>query len=1031
MVFKEINYENALIELFVSLGYEHIYAPEIDRDLKNPLYRDVLIPSLQSINTSIPHEGIKDALYKLENLGTGSLEDKNLLFMDCLQNGIEVKYFIQEGNVTEEKYGRVYLIDYKNIENNCFHVINQYTIIEKSNKRPDILIFINGIPLVYIECKSPSRIETDASEAYRQIRNYMHEIPSLFHYNVACGMSDLLTNKIGTITATEDRYMEWKTTDGNYESTQYADYHTFFIGIFTKKRFLDIIKNFICFSHAGLEKRKILAGYHQYFAVQKAIESTKKAIEVENTNTMSKKAGVIWHSTGSGKSLSMVFYAHLLQSALHSPTIVVITDRNDLDDQLYKQFLECKNFLRQTPQQAKDREDLKKLLLHREANGIIFTTIQKFEESDEPLSKRTNIILIVDEAHRSQYGLEEKVTETGKIKVGFARIMRNSLPNATFIAFTGTPISIKDRSTLEVFGDYIDIYDMTQAVQDNAIKPVYYESRVVQLELEQNILDQIDNKYAAFASIAEEHVIEQSKKDLAKMDAVLGAESTIYSLVTDILDHYEGHRAHLLTGKAIIVAYSRAIAMKIYHKIIELRPEWKENETVGVVMTSSNNDPEEWHKVIGNKQRKKELELKFKDEKSPLKIVIVVDMWLTGFDVPSLATMYVYKPMIAHNLIQAIMRVNRVYKEKEGGLVVDYIGIASALKQAMSDFTHRDKNNFGDPDIKKTALPKFLEKLSLCKQFFHLFDYSHFIKGFDGERAEVIKDALNFMLDPQKERIKNDFIREGLLLKQAFSLCSTLLNYEQRIEASFFETVRTLIVRSSYAGKEKISLKEMNDAVNNLLRQAIQSDGVINLFSDIKEEFSLFDAKFLEQISNIKQKNVAIELLRKLLAEKIKLYSKKNLVKSEKFSEIFKMLINKYINGHISNEEVIEELVKLAKEMSLDSQSAKELGLSEEEYAFYDAITKPAAIKDFYEHTELIEMTRELTDMLRKNRTIDWQLKADARAQMRTLIKRLLKKYKYPPEGQEIAIKMIYEQCELWVDNIETCMQLESTTSRK
>lgn len=506
----------------------------------------------------------------------------------------------------------------------------------------------------------------------------------MFIYNAICVMSDQLTSKAGTITSGEDRFMEWKTKDGDYENTQFAQFDTFFEGMFKKERLLDIIKNFICFSNEGINAFKILAGYHQYFAVRKAIESTKHATVTDG------KGGVFWHTQGSGKSLSMVFYAHLLQEALDSPTIVVITDRNDLDDQLYGQFAKCKEFLRQEPIHAESRENLKSLLAGRQANGIIFTTMQKFEESHEALSERNNIIVMADEAHRGQYGLTETVdAKTGKIKIGTARIIRNTLPNAIYIGFTGTPISSKDRSTREVFGDYIDIYDMTQAVEDGATRPVYYESRVIKLNLDEDTLRLIDSEYDVIAENADGEVVEKSKRELGKMEAVLGNDNTINSLVCDILDHYENNRENLLTGKAMIVAYSRPIAMKIYKRILELRPAW--TEKVGVVMTSGNNDPEEWRKIIGNKHHKDELAKKFKDNNSPMKIAIVVDMWLTGFDVPSLATMYVYKPMSGHNLMQAIARVNRVFRDKEGGLVVDYVGIASALKQAMNDYTSRDK----------------------------------------------------------------------------------------------------------------------------------------------------------------------------------------------------------------------------------------------------------------------------------------------------------------------------------------------------
>lgn len=1022
--YTESNYENAVLQLMnEELGYSYVYGPEVERDYHSPLYEDVLLPCLQRLNPALPDDALGEALYKLKNFETGTLLQKNMVFMDYLQNGVPVKY-VENG---EERSTLVYLVDFKHPDNNEFTVSNQWTFIENSEKRPDVIFFVNGLPLVVVELKSPSREETDASAAYRQLRNYMHEIPSLFIYNAICVMSDMSTSKAGTITSGEDRFMAWKTTDGSYENTQYATFDTFFEGIFEKERFLDILKNFICFNVDGQNTFKILAGYHQYFAVKKAVASTLHAAETDG------KGGVFWHTQGSGKSLSMVFYAHYLQEAMESPTIVVITDRNDLDDQLYGQFSRCKDFLRQTPQHAKSRADLKQLLANRQANGIIFTTMQKFEESSEALSERRNIIVMADEAHRGQYGLSEKVVvkqkENGEIEaktmIGTARMIRDTLPNATYIGFTGTPISTKDRSTREVFGNYIDIYDMTQAVEDEATKPVYYESRVIHLKLDERTLHLIDNEYEIMAENADPYVIEKSKKELGKMEAILGADQTIRSLVDDILDHYENYRENLLTGKAMIVAYSRPIAMKIYQRILALRPAW--TEKVGLVMTQGNNDPEEWREIIGNKAHKEDMARKFKDNSSPLKIAIVVDMWLTGFDVPSLATMYVYKPMSGHNLMQAIARVNRVFKDKEGGLVVDYVGIASALKQAMNDYSARDKKNYGDTDVSKVAYPKFLEKLSICRDLFHGYDYRQFITGTDLEKAKIISGGVNFLLGkrvtehelPEKEQTHSIYIKESLLLRQALTLCSSLVDQETRLETAFFEAVRTLIVRliSGGAGK-KFTLPEVNERINELLKQSIKSEGVINLFSDVQTEFSLFDPKFLEEIANMKTKNLAIELLKKLIEEQVSVYRRTNLVKSEKFSAIIQKMMNRYLNGLLTNEEVIQELLHLARDIAAATAEGEQLGLTAEELAFYDAITKPQAIKDFYEHEELIAITKELTDLLRKNRTIDWQKKESARAGMRRLVKRLLRKHHYPPEGMDDAILTVMSQCEMWTDNV-------------
>ena len=1024
ITFSEADYENSIIELFKGMGYQYSYGPDIVRDFSSPLYDEVLEDYIYRLNKDKNKDAIKDALSKLRNFENADLVTKNKTFMNYLQNGIEAKYF-ENG---EERSTLIYLVDYTTPSNNSFIIANQWTFIENSNKRPDIILFLNGLPVVLMELKSPSRDETDASEAYLQLRNYMQEIPSMFIYNAILVMSDQLISKAGTITSGEDRFMEWKTKDGSYENTQFAQFDTFFEGMFEKERLLDIIKNFICFSHETKGDAKILAGYHQYFAVRKAIESTVNATETDG------KAGVFWHTQGSGKSLSMVFYAHLLQEELDSPTIVVITDRNDLDDQLYGQFAKCKDFLRQEPVHAtcrklkdgysKSEVGLMDWLDSRQANGIIFTTMQKFEESEEPLSIRRNIIVMADEAHRSRYGLEEKVKisknedgqDEAKIVRGTARIIRNCLPNASYIGFTGTPISTKDKSTLEVFGDYIDIYDMTQAVEDGATRPVYYESRVVKLKLDENTIRLIDQEYDLMANQAEPEVIEKSKKKLAQMEAVLGAEDTINSLVNDILLHYEENRADLLTGKAMIVAYSREIALKIYKKILSLRPGW--TEKIAVVMTSSNKDPEDWRKIIGNKAHKEELAKKFKDNSDPLKIAIVVDMWLTGFDVPSLATMYVYKPMSDHNLMQAIARVNRVFMDKEGGLVVDYIGIASALKQAMNDYTTRDKKNYGNMDIAKAAYPKFLEKLGICKDMFFGYDYSGFKNGSNLQRAKIISGAVNFIVDPALSNQKEVFVKEAYALHQALSLCSSLIEEDLRFEAAFFEAVRVLVIRlTEQGGSHKISLPEMNERINELLKHSIKSDGVINLFSDVKREFSLFDPIFLEEVAEMKEKNLALELLRKLISDQIKIYKRTNVVKSEKFSEIIQATINAYLNGMLTNEQVIQELLELAKQINDSKSAGDSMGLSEDELAFYDALTKPEAIKDFYKNEELIAITKELTDTLRKNKSIDWQKKESARAKMRMLIKKLLKRYKYPPEGMEDAVQTVMIQCELWTDN--------------
>ena len=1004
MHFTEAHFENAILELMHDkLGYDRIYGPDVERDYTEPLHLEIVRQSLFDINPSLAKEAIDEAIVKIRNIENGSLVQRNEVFTDYMQNGVEVNYFDGKDQCST----RVRLIDYDTPLRNNFTVANQWTVEEKSVRRADIIVFVNGFPLVVVELKSPSRENTDVSEAYAQLRNYMQEIPSLFVYNAFCVMSDMSTSKVGTITAGEDRFMEWKTADGTREDTRYANFDVLFAGMFDKARLIEILHGFICFSKDEKQSAKILAGYHQFFAVRKAVDSVAEATQSDG------KGGVFWHTQGSGKSLSMVFFAKRLQDAVSSPTIVVLTDRNDLDGQLYRQFARCSEFLRQVPIQAESRKHLGELLREREANGIFFTTMQKFEENEEPLSIRRNIVVVADEAHRSQYGLTEKIDKDGKVKIGAARRVRNSLPNATYIGFTGTPISQKDRSTREVFGDYIDVYDMTQAVADGATRPVFYESRVINLKLDEATLRRIDEEYDSMAAEAEEYAIEKSKHELGRLDSILGADDTISSLVEDIVGHYEDYRQFEQTGKAMIVAYSRPIAMKIYHRMLELRPEWRNK--LAVVMTSGNKDPEEWRVIIGNDSHKKELERQFKDDAGPLKIVIVVDMWLTGFDVPSLSTMYVYKPMSGHNLMQAIARVNRVFEDKQGGLVVDYVGIASALKRAMNDYTVRDRRNYGDTDISKTAYPEFQKKLEVCHDLLHGFDYSAFYGESDMERALAISGGVDFLQSPTRVDIKQLYIKESLLLRQSLSLCQSLLNREERLKAAYFEAVRTLLTRVE--GKGKISLKEINERINELLKQSIKSDGVINLFSDVNEEFSLFDPKFLEEISQMKQKNFAVELLRKLIAEQIRIYQRTNAVRAQKFSEILANAMSNYLKGMLTNEQVIEELLKAAHAIANGEEDGKKLNLTSEELAFYDALTKPEAVEDFYTNDQLIAITRELTEALRTNKTIDWNMKESARAGMRRIIKRLLKKYNYPPEGQEMALETIMTQCEMWSEN--------------
>lgn len=1005
-------FEQVVVEHLVdNLGYEHLYGPDVRRSSDD--YRDVFLPdvlpdALARINKELPSAAIDEAILKILNVEGGTLEQRNETFNDYLQSGVEVRYFDGE----QDRDEIVRLLDFDDPGNNDFHVVNQWTFVEYSEKRPDVIVFVNGMPLVMFELKSPSREETDASDAYKQLRQYMRQIPGMFVPNVFCVMSDMSETRVGTITADEDRFVAWKSVDGDYSETKAATWKTMLDGMLPKERLLDIVRNFVCFNDSNGRIVKILAAYHQYFGVRKAIERATKAVEGDG------KIGVFWHTQGSGKSLSMVFFAHLLQSRLDSPTIVVITDRNDLDDQLYGQFGRCSAFLRQTPVQAESRKDLKDLLEGREANGIIFTTMQKFTDGDEPLCNRSNVVVMVDEAHRGQYGLTERMDASGKVSVGAARVVRKALPNASYIGFTGTPIALEDRNTREIFGDYIDVYDMTQSVEDESTKPVYYESRVVALHLDENALGRIDDAYREFADQADEATVQKSKHDLGGLDAIFDTPETIDALCRDIVEHFEENRADVLAGKALIVAYSRPIAMKIYKRIMELRPGWKDK--VGVVMTMSNQDPEEWFEVCGGSKHKKDMEQRFKNDDDPLKIAIVVDMWLTGFDVPSLSTMYVFKPMKGYNLMQAIARVNRVCRGKEGGLVVDYIGIARALKQAMKDYTNRDQSNYGNMDVAATAYPKFLEKLDVCRDLMYGFDYRKLI--FTDKKAELasaIAEGVDWLLEPKRQDDAEEFLKQCQLMNQALSLCKSLVSHEDQHEAAYLSVLRVQVLRLTgrkSGGSGGMTYAEFNKQVTEILQQTVHADGVLNLFDNQDVEISLFDEAFLAEVASMKEKNVAVESLKRLIKERVRGYQRTSVVKAQKFSDMLQGTLNSYLNGMLTNAEVIEELVKMAKDMMRDRTDAERLGLNDEEMAFYDAITKPEAVKDFYDNDQLVSITRELTETLQRSATIDWQKKESARAGMRCAIKRLLRKYKYPPEGVDDAMETVMEQCELWAD---------------
>ena len=1005
-MFKESNVEEAVIEQLQELGYEYQYGPDIERDYKEPILKDVFYDSLYKINKDIT-EDIADEVYrKVRNFRNVDLVEANYEFYHMLYAGVEVPI---EGDRTFVAR----LIDRNNIENNLFQVINQYTVIEYKEKRPDVVVFINGIPLIVFELKNAINEDTTIENAYNQIKNYQEDIRNLFYYNAFSVISDGINARIGTITADFNRFMTWKSKDGEKPEENINQIDVLLNGVFRKDRLIDIISNFILFQNKEEGRIKILAGYHQYFAVEKSIKSTLKAIEEH-----SGKAGVVWHTQGSGKSFAMVFYTGKMLKIpdLNNPTIVVLTDRNDLDNQLYNTFANTnREILPQEATQALNRKNLKELLKVN-AGGIIFTTIQKFEEGEDVISERDNIIFIVDEAHRSQYSLEKKLNrKTGEFQIGYAKKMRDSLPNATFIAFTGTPIEYADKNTRILFGDYVDIYDMTQAVLDNATVPIYYENRVAKLKLDEEVLKEIDDEYNYIVENdeADADTVNKSKEELAKLETVIGSQDRLDMLSKDIIEHYE-QRADILNGKAMIVCMTRKITINLYKEILNKRPDW--NNKIKVVLTDNNNDPTEWHEIVGNKKYRDDLAIEFKNEDSELKIVIVVDMWLTGFDVPDLATMYIDKPMRGHNLMQAIARVNRVYKDKEAGLIVDYIGIGADLRNALNEYTNRDRDKV--PDI-TAAYVIVKEKLEIMRDFFYGFNYEPFFSSSNQLRLKTLADGINYVLEKDEEERK-DFITEATALSQAETLARTILDDKTKLEIEFFKGVKVGI--NKITGTGHLTTTEVNQRILGVLEQAIQEDGIIDIFKAAEKsnpEISILSEEYLESIKKSKNKNIAAALLKRLIDGNIKVFKRTNLVKSELFSQKMAEIMKKYNNRLITSAEVIEELLNLSKELVEAKNEGKEKGLTDDEYAFYDALVKdPNVLKEMKDEV-LIQLAHELTETVRKNRTVDWDKKESARAFMRREIKRLLRKYHYPPTKADEAVQTVVMQAELMGENYD------------
>jgi type I restriction enzyme R subunit len=1066
---NESSIEQLAIELLQSLGWEYVFGPDIAPDaekinsgvasrksFEDVLLLDILEKNLKLINPQIPNDAIHDAIKTISHLPNHfpNLMSNNEAFHRILTEGIPVTYRKNR----EEKGDIVKIIDFENPENNEFHAINQFTVIENHiNKRPDIVLFVNGIPLVVIELKNPAIENATIKSAYNQIQTYKQTIPSLFSYNEMIIISDGLEAKIGSLSAGYDRFTTWKSMDDIYRDAMHGvsilpQLEILIKGLFKKDTFLDFLRFFIVFDKSKAEDEsgqtivkltKKIAAYHQYYAVNKAVESTIRAIGINKDNWQvkespasyglsdvktqpegDKKAGVIWHTQGSGKSLSMVFYSAKIIQKLANPTIVVITDRNDLDDQLFDTFAASTQILRQEPVQAENREHLKKLL-KVDAGGIVFSTIHKFWPDDgniyETLSERDNIIVIVDEAHRTQYGFKAKIDkETGKITYGFAKYLRDALPNATFIGFTGTPVEKTDRNTPAVFGNYIDIYDISRAIEDGVTVPIYYESRLVKINLTEEgkkLIEEFERE------LEEEGLseIDKAKKKWAKLEDLIGGDKRIKQIAQDVVNHFE-QRLEVLDGKGMFVAMTRKIAVKLYKEIINLRPHWHSDELkkgfIKLVMTVSSSDEPDISKFYLTKDQRRTLADRFKDPEDELKLVIVVDMWLTGFDVPCLHTMYIDKPMKGHTLMQAIARVNRVYKDKTGGLIVDYLGIASDLKEALAFYA--ESGGKGDPaKLQEEAVNIMLEKYEVVKNMFFGFDYQKYFQANTQDKLSIILEAEDFILgleDGQKR-----YINAVTALSKAFAIAIPHPKaMEIKEEVAFFQAVKARLVKFERRGEEN-NAKDWETAVKQIIDKAIVSGGVIDVFDAAgikKPDISILSDSFLEEIKGMKHKNIAIETLKKLLNDEIKGRIKINLVKSKSFMEALEELIRRYNNKIITAAEVIEELIKLAKEIKQSDKEPEEMGLTDFEYAFYTAVADNQSARELMGKEKLKELAIVLYDRVRKNTTIDWTIRESARAKLKVIVRRTLRQYGYPPDMEALATETVLKQAELIADEI-------------
>ena len=1052
--FCESHLKEATLEWFEELGFEIVFAPDIAPDGEYPeredygdiILNDRLEEALKRINPKMPDDAIEDAFRQITIPQSPSLIMNNKSFQKMITDGIDVQVKQADASYRTEK---VYAFDFEKPLNNEFMVANQFTIVEHGvEKRPDVIAFVNGIPLVVIELKSASDENVDITDAYNQLQTYKMTIPSLFTYNSFMVTSDGINARAGTLTSDEDRFMAWRTIDGDdVAPLSIPQLEVLIKGMFQRDCFLDIIKHFVLFQSDGKDTVKILAGYHQYHAVNKAVESTERATQESGD----RRIGVVWHTQGSGKSLSMVFYAGklVINEELENPTIVIITDRNDLDDQLYGTFLKSKDILRSTPVQATDRAHLRDLLNKRTSGGIIFTTIHKFapfaNESKEEieldlvaedsaeyrtsmvLTDRKNVIVMADEAHRSQYGFGADIVkgdDEADVKYGYAKYMRDSLPNASYIGFTGTPVELTDKNTRAVFGDYIDVYDMTRAVEDGTTVKIFYESRIAKLELPEELKPKVDTEYDEITEYQEYSQKEKLKSKWARLEAIVGANERVKQIAKDIVEHFEkrDQAQENEGGKAMVVAMSRRIAIDLYKEIVALRPDWHNDDLMAgkikIVMTGASSDPAEWQKFIGTKASRETLAKRMKDKNDELKLVIVRDMWLTGFDVPSMHTMYIDKPMQGHNLMQAIARVNRVFKEKQGGLIVDYIGIAENLKEALAQYTESDKKTTGvNTDVASQVL---LEKHDLIKELLHGHDYSKFFTGKPSEKMQAIVETMDYIIGLREDR-KNDYIKLVTEMARAYSLCATTDVAESlNVEVGFHKAVKASLFKMISDDNRKKTTSQLDSELNQLISKSISSNEVIDILGYVglsKPNIAILSEEFLEEVKGMKQKNLAVELLNRLLKGSIKGFSRRNLVQSKKFSELLEAAIRKYQNRAIETTQVIMELIELAKQISEAEKRGESTGLTPDELAFYDALADNESAKEIMGEDILKQIARDLTQSIKNNISVDWAIRESVQAKMKMTIKRLLKKYGYPPDKTAKAVDIVMEQTKLMCQN--------------